>query len=153
MVQHNTVTKNSYRSREQEMTHLNVNCYISDMGHFIETYIVISVYKNYQILQCLSCIETAVVSVSLTEINRIHMFCWARQFSLRMCNNSQGFKNCHPRIHLMTLKKKAVSINKSRFLSVVRSGVDRRQKDNLVPWINIDNKFDMQAVSKPLNST
>lgn len=145
MVQHNTVTKNSYRSREQEMTHLNVNCYISDMGHFIETYIVISVYKNYQILQCLSCIETAVVSVSLTEINRIHMFCWARQFSLRMCNNSQGFKNCHPRIHLMTLKKKAVSINKSRFLSVVRSGVDRRQKDNLVPWINIDNKFDMRG--------
>lgn len=137
MVQHNT--------REQEMTHLNVNCYISDMGHFIETYIVISVYKNYQILQCLSCIETAVVSVSLTEINRIHMFCWARQFSLRMCNNSQGFKNCHPRIHLMTLKKKAVSINKSRFLSVVRSGVDRRQKDNLVPWINIDNKFDMRG--------
>lgn len=121
MVQHNTVTKNSYRSREQEMTHLNVNWYISDMGHFIETYIVISVYKNYQILQCLSCIETAVVSVSLTEINRIHMFCWARQFSLRMCNNSQGFKNCHPRIHLMTLKKKAVSINKSRFLSVVRN--------------------------------
>lgn len=145
MVQHNTVTKNSYRSREQEMTHLNVNCYISDMGHFIETYIVISVYKNYQILQCLSCIETAVVSVSLTEINRIHMFCWARQFSLRMCNNSQGFKNCHPRIHLMTLKKKAVSINKSRFLSVVRSGVDRRQKDNLVPWINFDNKFDMRG--------
>lgn len=145
MVQHNTVTKNSYRSREQEMTHLNVNCYISDMGHFIETYIVISVYKNYQILQCLSCIETAVVSVSLTEINRIHMFCWARQFSLRMCNNSQGFKNCHPRIHLMTLKKKAVSINKSRFLSVVRIGVDRRQKDNLVPWINIDNKFDMRG--------
>lgn len=145
MVQHNTVTKNSYRSREQEMTHLNVNCYISDMGHFIETYIVISVYKNYQNLQCLSCIETAVVSVSLTEINRIHMFCWARQFSLRMCNNSQGFKNCHPRIHLMTLKKKAVSINKSRFLSVVRSGVDRRQKDNLVPWINIDNKFDMRG--------
>lgn len=145
MDQHNTVTKNSYRSREQEMTHLNVNCYISDMGHFIETYIVISVYKNYQILQCLSCIETAVVSVSLTEINRIHMFCWARQFSLRMCNNSQGFKNCHPRIHLMTLKKKAVSINKSRFLSVVRSGVDRRQKDNLVPWINIDNKFDMRG--------
>lgn len=145
MVQHNTVTKNSYRSREQEMTHLNVNCYISDMGHFIETYIVISVYKNYQILQCLSCIETAVVSVSLTEINRIHMFCWARQFSLRMCNNSQGFKNCHPRIHLMTLKKKAVSINKSRFLSVVRRGVDRRQKDNLVPWINIDNKFDMRG--------
>lgn len=145
MVQHNTVTKNSYRSREQEMTHLNVNCYISDMGHFIETYIVISVYKNYQILQCLSCIETAVVSVSLTEINRIHMFCWARQFSLRMCNNSQGFKNCHPRIHLMTLKKKAVSINKSRFLSVLRSGVDRRQKDNLVPWINIDNKFDMRG--------
>lgn len=145
MVQHNTVTKNSYRSREQEMTHLNVNCYISDMGHFIETYIVISVYKNYQILQCLSCIETAVVSVSLTEINRIHMFCWARQFSLRMCNNSQGFKNCHPRIHLMTLKKKAVSINKGRFLSVVRSGVDRRQKDNLVPWINIDNKFDMRG--------
>lgn len=139
------MTKNSYRSREQEMTHLNVNCYISDMGHFIETYIVISVYKNYQILQCLSCIETAVVSVSLTEINRIHMFCWARQFSLRMCNNSQGFKNCHPRIHLMTLKKKAVSINKSRFLSVVRSGVDRRQKDNLVPWINIDNKFDMRG--------
>lgn len=127
------------------MTHLNVNCYISDMGHFIETYIVISVYKNYQILQCLSCIETAVVSVSLSEINRIHMFCWARQFSLRMCNNSQGFKNCHPRIHLMTLKKKAVSINKSRFLSVVRSGVDRRQKDNLVPWINIDNKFDMRG--------
>lgn len=145
MVQHNTVTKNSYRSREQEMTHLNVNCYISDMGHFIETYIVISVYKNYQIVQCLSCIETAVVSVSLTEINRIHMFCWARQFSLRMCNNSQGFKNYHPRIHLMTLKKKAVSINKSRFLSVVRSGVDRRQKDNLVPWINIDNKFDMRG--------
>lgn len=145
MVQHNTVTKNSYRSREQEMTHLNVNCYISDMGHFIETYIVISVYKNYQILQCLSCIETAVVSVSLTEINRIHMFCWARQFSLRMCNNSQGFKNCHPRLHLMNLKKKAVSINKSRFLSVVRSGVDRRQKDNLVPWINIDNKFDMRG--------
>lgn len=145
MVQHNTVTKNSYRSREQEMTHLNVNCYISDMGHFIETYIVISVYKNYQILQCLSCIETAVVSVSLTEINRIHMFCWARQFSLRMCNNSQGFKNCHPRIHLMTLKKKAVSINKSRFLSVVRSGVDRRQKDNLVPWINIDNEFDIRG--------
>lgn len=145
MVQHNTVTKNSYRSREQEMTHLNVNCYISDMGHFIETYIVISVYKNYQILQCLSCIETAVVSVSLTEINRIHMFCWARQFSLRRCNNSQGFKNCHPRIHLMTLKKKAVSINKSRFLSVVRSGVDRRQKDNLVPWINIDNKFDVRG--------
>lgn len=139
------MTKNSYRSREQEMTHLNVNCYISDMGHFIETYIVISVYKNYQILQCLSCIETAVVSVSLTEINRIHMFCWARQFSLRRCNNSQGFKNCHPRIHLMTLKKKAVSINKSRFLSVVRSGVDRRQKDNLVPWINIDNKFDMRG--------
>lgn len=145
MIQHNTVTKNSYRSREQEMSHLNVNCHISDMGHFIETYIVISVYKNYQILQCLSCIETAVVSVSLIEINRIHMFCWARQFSLRMCNNSQGFKNCHPRLHLMTLKKKAVSINKSRFLSVVRSGVDRRQKDNLVPWINIDNKFDMRG--------
>lgn len=121
MVQHNTVTKNSYRSMEQEMSHLNVNCHISDMGHFIETYIVISVYKNYQILQCLSCIETAVVSVSLTEINRIHMFCWAIQFSLRMCNNSQGFKNCHPRLHLMTLKKKAVSINKSRFLSVVRN--------------------------------
>lgn len=57
------------------MSHLNVNCHISDMGHFIETYIIISVYKNCQILQCLSCIETAVVSVSLTEINRIHMFC------------------------------------------------------------------------------
>lgn len=83
----------------------------------LKKYIVISVYKNYQNLQRLSCIENAVVSVSLTKINRIPMFCWARQFSLRI---NQGFKNCHPRLHLMTLKKKAVSISKSRFLSVVR---------------------------------
>lgn len=121
MVKHNIVTKNTYRNNEQELTHLNVDCYILDLGHFIQKYIVISVYKNYKNLQRLSCIENAVVSVSLTEINRIHMFCWARQFSLRLCNNSQGFKNCHPRLHLMTLKKKAVSIYKSRFLSVVRN--------------------------------
>lgn len=117
MVKHNSVTKNTYRNNEQELIHLNVDCYISDLGHFIKKYIVISVYKNYQNLQRLSCIENAVVSVSLTKINRIPMFCWARQFSLRI---NQGFKNCHPRLHLMTLKKKAVSISKSRFLSVVR---------------------------------
>lgn len=48
MVKHNSVTKNTYRNNEQELTHLNVDCYISDLGHFIEKYIVISVYKNYQ---------------------------------------------------------------------------------------------------------
>lgn len=29
------------------MIYFNVNCYILDMGYFIEIYIVISVYKNY----------------------------------------------------------------------------------------------------------
>lgn len=85
---------------------------------------------------------------------RIQLFCWSRHFSLRICNDSLGFENWYPTLYLTTLKKmKALSINKSRFLSVVQKFCrqvaligDRKMK--LVPQINFNNKFDMRRYVK-----
>lgn len=82
----------SYRNREQEMTHLKVNCYISDLGHLIEKYIVTSVYKNYQKLKRLFCIANAVISLTLRQSSVYSCFAELDTFHWKFAVTAWGLK-------------------------------------------------------------